>query len=118
MNILFLDDDRERHAAFRATHPNDTIYATWTFAEFFRTLISISPAGSFDEVHLDHDIGDVDFHGNGQLAAHALALLPAEQRPARVHIHSWNMTGALRMMEILKNAGYNPTWEPFNERTP
>lgn len=120
MRILFLDDDQERHDAFRKRMPAPLeIVSVYTVAQAKESLDRNNP---FLEAHLDHDLADYgprDMYGyrdeyTGQHVAHYIARMPAEKRPNLVRIHSWNPDGARAMHEILQGAGVRVFRRPFS----
>lgn len=114
--FLFLDDDLVRHTTFDdmvvARPGNSSVHHAFTFAEFFSVLVGFP--GRFDEIWLDHDLGERDIHGDGLMAANLIILLPEEYRPRMVHIHSHNPAGAQRMFDVLDGVKMNVVVEPFH----
>ena len=121
MRVLFLDDDPERHAEFMELRPDAV--RVWTADEAMAALAS----ERFDLVYLDRDLYD---HGalergiylargqrdSGETVATFIASQPADARPARVIVHSWNDDGAARMVATLKTAGVPVEREIFSVR--
>lgn len=116
--VLFLDDQLVRHTEFRIANPapEAITYHVYTIAEFLHLLFSFP--GNFDEISLDHDLGNEGLHGNGMMAVNVLLLLPLDRRPNRVIVHSWNMQAGDRMERALLQAGFNVAREPFADPTP
>lgn len=114
IRALVLDDSDERHTRFAASLSGvcELTHAR-LFSEFTAALRQ-----RFDVVYLDHDLGDeIDqekipgMYGgdrvvDGTDAAALLCDLPAALRPSRVVVHSWNWSGAQRMMKALRDADY------------
>lgn len=118
MRVLFLDDDRERHRAFKANAIGHDLVQAWSYEEALAAL-----AGErFDQVFLDHDLSDQAAMGQprpgertGLDVAILVATLPDEKRPHLVIIHSYNPDGARRMHRVLADAGMRNVYrEPFN----
>lgn len=105
MKILFLDDDKNRHATFRMNNIGLDITYVWTADE----AIEAFKKEVFDEVSLDHDLAwqknmqlpDAG-EGSGYDVAIFISKLPKEKRPKMVIIHSLNPAGAHRMGQALK----------------
>ena len=114
--ILFLDDDEERHIAFkkkleRAGHNvnqmiNDgELHFVWDAP----SCINKFKENKYDEVHLDHDLGmqfyvDVNLENTGSAVCRFIAQeLAPEHYPKKAIIHSWNHYGALNMQSLLQS---------------
>jgi len=112
---LFLDDMKARADAFRARNSKTyQITVATNIATFLRYLYNYPTV--FDLISLDHDLGDDNYEGNGQMAAWALSYIPKDQRPEKVIIHSHNTIGAEAMRQILDDAGFkNVSVERFDE---
>ncbi len=116
-HILFLDDSDERHAVMEKSFP-DEVYPAATLAQFADAL---ERCGKIDEVWLDHDLGAHDGGVSetcfsGFAAALLLTALPRHRREdiRRVRIHSWNPTGARRMMDVLEAHNFPVIYNPFS----
>jgi hypothetical protein len=111
---LFLDDDRARADEFLSVYP-DAVWVT-TAAECIARL-----AESWDEVHLDHDLGgeqhvDVARDDCGMAVIRWLSLEPRPHlRRARFVVHSHNGVAAYVMMLQLKGMGLAASASPFAE---
>jgi hypothetical protein len=110
--ILFLDDDPSRASAFLAEHPD----ATWVrTAE--QCLASL--AESWDEVHLDHDLGGEVFVAHeredcGMAVVRWLCDEPREHlRTTRFIVHTRNPNAACVMQLHLEVRGYDVRVLPF-----
>lgn len=115
--ILFLDDDKERHNLFEAKVSKNgvKIHHVWSFDQAIKALTEFQ----FDEVFLDHDLGDfsgpLGYGGRptemtGTDVATWMSFehnLPSSKRPKATTIHSWNPDGAKRMHRILRDAGFS-----------
>jgi hypothetical protein len=115
--ILFLDDDPVRADAFLAAEPR----AVWveTAGQCIAQL-----AESWDEVHLDHDLGGeklVDFEredtGMGVVRWLCNAPRPHLAR-TRFIIHTRNLNAACMMVIHLQMGGFEVTARPFDDRGP
>lgn len=127
-NVLFLDDDEERHREF---------FLQWQ-AHGWKTRSSASPrtgeeaialmrAQRFELVFLDHDlaVGHYAEHSGGGRAparramdgtdvVREILMLPPERQPRVAVVHSWNRHGALRMVsELTAIPGIRQVWRPF-----
>ncbi len=118
--ILFLDDNPERHAAFDLlVLGDDEVTHVRTADECRAALLGSEP---FDQVWLDHDLGDFSAAGveghyaaeDGSSLAEWFRLhLPPERYPDRVLIHSWNPDGARRMGRLIAETGVRVMLRPF-----
>ena len=110
--LLFLDDDPARAQAFLTDNPA----AVWvqTVVECLARLEE-----SWDEVHLDHDLGGeryVDL-GREDCGMEVVRWLCLESRPhllsTRFYIHSHNANAATIMVAQMSVAGYQVEFRPF-----
>lgn len=122
MRILVLDDDDERHAAFRKyLEPEHEVYHTFTVEQTVNALIG-EPV--FDVAFLDHDLNDHQYkstqsggYGNVSLngfdvASFIARILSKDKRPKRVVVHSWNPDGAKMMHGVIAESGIPvKSWE-------
>lgn len=140
MNILFLDDNTERHRTFMQKTIGCVRRQAYTSAEAIEFLRD--PSQKFDIVMLDHDLNEWDYSyhadrhsgmtmaehiaeiqenkfkelGNGQTVAEFMATDACKHLPRNLSIviHSLNNYGASAMKSILENAGYTKvTCLPF-----
>jgi len=110
--ILFLDDDPDRARAFLGRHPQ----AVWvqTAAECIARL-----AESWDQVHLDHDLGGEIFVDSsrddcGMEVVRWLCSQPQEPLPNTwFFVHSHNAEAADLMVQNLLQHGYQAVYRPF-----
>ena len=106
MNVLWLDDARERTKVFRMYAPY--AYITETATECIEVLGTVIE--SWDIVFLDHDLGGETFvdpsHPN---TGSAVVRWIAEHKPKmnRVIVHSCNPDAGKYMVEDLIKLGYN-----------
>lgn len=115
--VLFLDDDPLRAEVFLARRPE----AVWvsTVPECLERL-----AESWDEVHLDHDLGGEVFVdiGRPDCGMEVVRWLCREPRPhlevSRFVVHSWNEPAACAMALELVCRGYQVELRPFGEEPP
>jgi hypothetical protein len=114
--ILFLDDASDRAAAFLAAHPD----AVWvrTAEQCVERLDQ-----SWDEVHLDHDLGgevfvDHDRADCGMEVVRWLCDAPRMHlRKTRFIIHSHNANAACIMVLHLEQMGLEVQSRPFGKDT-
>ncbi len=110
--ILFLDDDPDRARAFLGRHPQ----AVWvqTAADCIARL-----AASWDQVHLDHDLGGEIFVDSsrgdcGMEVVRWLCSPPQEPLPYTwFFVHSHNAEAADLMVRNLLQYGYQAVYRPF-----
>lgn len=114
--ILFLDDNKDRHEAFRDRMHEHEVLSVFTTRSAI-TALDYGPP--YDVVYLDHDLGEIDdvepyAERTGCIVAkHIATKLSPNRRPRRVIIHSWNLDGSKRMRDILQNAGLDVSLAPF-----
>ncbi len=110
--ILFLDDDPDRARAFLGRHPE----AVWvqSAGECIARL-----AESWDQVHLDHDLGGEIFVDSsrddcGMEVVRWLCSRPQEPLPNTwFFVHSHNADAASLMVRNLLQHGYQAVYRPF-----
>ena len=118
--ILVLDDDKSRHNSFDEVLKGQQITHVYNYADAVKELEN----GVFDEVYLDHDLGDFGESptGYGQtertgadVANYIARVLPEDKRPKLVHIHSWNPVGAHNIALSLQSVEIPYVREPFGD---
>jgi hypothetical protein len=114
LRLLFLDDNRQRHEAFkrRATkllgnrrHQLLQVSDPMTAVQLIERL-----GPKLSAVYLDRDLSQ-DL--TGEYVSAALARLPVERRPPKVIVHSRNFFRAPFMVRQLRKAGYSVLRHPF-----
>lgn len=114
MRVLILDDDEARHRSFRYCLIGNVDQHAYSAAECIQMLKDQTEP--FDCCFLDHDLSYEHYEdleasagcgvGTGAEVASFIAItMPAEQRPKRIYVHSWNPYGASNMIATLKAAG-------------
>lgn len=113
MRVFILDDEKMRQRAFERRFKDHEIVRAWNFWEALPLLWSHA---AFDLAFLDHDLASAfarsrpdDAPGwemTGADVATFMAALPVDKRPRRIVVHSWNRSGADRMVRVLRAAGY------------
>lgn len=109
---LFLDDDPNRAHRFLTQFPD----AVWvqTVPECIEKL-----AESWDEIHLDHDLGGETFVDilREDCGMEVVRWLVREPRPhlnsAKFTIHTWNPDAGILMLWHLESVGYQAVERPF-----
>jgi len=112
LRILFLDDDPARAEAFLRENPQ----ALWvqTVTECLAQLVE-----TWDEVHLDHDLGgktfvDINEDDCGMEVIRWLCKAPRDHlRQARFLIHTHNSIAGLLMVLEMRSRGYRAEFRPF-----
>ena len=117
IRVFLLDDDRRRHRWFAKRFHGDFV----DVAVDVKQAQEFLAANSYDAIFLDHDLrpehyGSTinDDEKTGYAIAHFLASHPQLQRAAFIMVHSYNPEGAMRMVEVLRNAGRQAEYVPFN----
>lgn len=125
MRVLILDDEFERHQAFRRVYlpaRENTIISAQRFSDFVREL---SDDQVFDLIYLDHDLGDkasgADFYLDGWGQPNCFdgydavsEIIALKIEVPQIIIHSNNNVRAPGMVSDLKRFGYDAVWEPFS----
>jgi hypothetical protein len=110
--ILFLDDDACRAQTFLSRHPQ----AVWikTVGECLELLVE-----SWDEVHLDHDLGGRTFVDVSETdcGMEVIRWLCREERDhlrtTRFFVHTHNSVAGLLMVLQMRTSGYRAEFRPF-----
>ncbi len=109
-----MDDDEERHARFVRAHVGHVITQVRDVWQAKRALETAEP---YDFACLDHDLGGQQMVESGNASGYAvaeyIAEMPAEKRPRRVIVHSFNPVGVQNMVRVLKDAGVSTIKAPF-----
>ena len=121
MRVLILDDIQHRHNVFDTIYQGHQVAHAYLYTDFCDKLNQ----GTWDLVHLDHDLGDfvdnadtyVDGWGNIREynGGHAAMRVCELDYLPKVIIHSVNPVGAKIMRQMLERRGVEVTWEPFGE---
>jgi CheY-like chemotaxis protein len=105
LKILFLDDDLQRHRAFKNKFPqHDT-----TYVETAEAAIECFKNNEYDVACLDHDLGGRAYvnsfgeESTGYTVAKWLSENP-DRQPNAIYIHSFNPVGAANMHSLLPNS--------------
>jgi CheY-like chemotaxis protein len=119
MKILILDDEQGRHDWFRMVlvdqDGHEVLHAKNSL-EFKELFTSHSP---FDMIFFDHDLGEEihDMYGKmeitGENVARWMTKQPQEMWPETCIVHSWNIVGAQRIFNTLRDVGLNVRVERF-----
>ncbi len=121
--VLILDDDQERHKAFRHFYNNqgiETVHVTTVRAAIEALEKHQSGEARLDYVLLDHDLGEYgpSEYGEGKtreytgrdVADWMIRYLDAD---VPVRIHSWNIVAGAAMEKALREAGFTVYSWPF-----
>ncbi len=120
MNILFLDDDENRHELFGVWAQNRTgILASPRSYKEFKAICTIFE--EWDIIFLDHDLGIDDqmciphvtnrFPTGSDVARY---MVENNIKAKKIIIHSYNSVGAANMMNIFKEVGITAIYHPFD----
>ena len=98
---LFVDDIRQP--------PDDTWTVARTATQAIR-MLATAPA-VIEEISIDHDIthGGQTCPETFEAVAYCVALMPADRKPAKVHIHTANVSQAGKLKKIFEDAGIKAT---------
>lgn len=116
---MILDDNTYRHkiiGSMLERRSHGVMHAT-TYNE----AIQLMQQYHFDGMYLDHDLqefirGERVERTGTHVAAFIANELPADKRPKKIVIHSWNKDGAKMMESLLSNLGIVIEIRPFSER--
>ncbi len=114
--IFLLDDDRRRHRWFSKRFEDDELDITETVEEAKEVL---QEQNKYDAIFLDHDLlphhyeGETDDEMTGYAVALWLAENPKIQPAATIIVHTRNADAAIRMVEIMRQAGRQVEYIPF-----
>jgi len=109
--VLFLDDDRERHARF-TNHFSFGPKMVWSAEECISELKK-----EWDLVFLDHDLRGIHFDDpNEENSGSGVVRWIITNKPTvkEFIVHSYNHVQAPKMVKDLIAAGYKASWEPFD----
>lgn len=112
MRVFILEDDWRRMEFFLEALDGHEVDRAESVAD---AVAMYKPP--YDLILLDHDLGGEQFvssdHDNTgyQFAKHLAQNHTCGQ--SQVIVHSWNMGGARRMVEVLKRVGWTVEAEPF-----
>jgi len=111
MNILILEDDTDRHTAFKQRLIGTNIVIVETAEE----CIQLLDTDLWDMLCLDHDLGGQVFVPSGPGTGYEVACWLEEHpdvMPTEVILHSLNPAGRQKMKQALPNAREVPfCWE-------
>ncbi len=109
MKVLFLDDDKNRHAVFRSNAIGCSVDKAFTAQEAINLL---DDNDDYDVIFLDHDLNWEtnnqlnDDEEDGRTVARHLSLIK-NYSETTVVIHSLNNSGGLIMKGILEDADFS-----------
>jgi ActR/RegA family two-component response regulator len=123
MRILFLDDDDQRHKAFKRASAGAIVDRACTARE----AILLLGQNAYDRAYLDYDLDDdpsareMDDYESGQAVADWIADNAADHRACLFIVHSRCKHGARDMQATLESAGLHAvlgewTWRPDRHR--
>lgn len=120
MRIMFLDDNPNRRAAFRAK----AIGCVVDFAcDADEAIVLLDSDQKYDLIMLDHDLGGPEAEGrlldngkDGRTVAGFIAQNHPKHVDTTIVVHSLNPAGATIMVAVLRKAGYEAHQLPFGWR--
>ena len=107
MRVLILEDDHNRHKAFRRNLIGCDVQIVETAPAAIEYLNSVS----WDVLFLDHDLGGEVYQESGDGTGYEVACWLEEhvdKQPKRIIIHSFNAAGAEKMLAALPSAICGP----------
>jgi len=114
MKILVLEDNPIRQDKFRELFKNQEVFIYDNTLDAFHICLTID----FQILWLDHDLeGKIWEDSNKENTGYQFIkwLVDNEkQRNSLIYIHSMNPIGASKMLNYLKDNGYDGIWIPFN----
>jgi CheY-like chemotaxis protein len=117
VKVLFLDDMKTRHDAFRRKMIGHDV----THVHTAREAIEALDKAIYDVAHLDHDLSDEHYEqdeyvgfspGTGMDVVDHLVKMSMDQRPLAVIVHTFNERGR-EMLARLLDAGIAARWIRF-----
>lgn len=118
LRVFLLDDDTLRHRWFAKRFKDDEFHAVVSPPEAIELLSKAENA--YDIIFLDHDLLPEHYHSDkfddersGYAVASWLAANPRQQPSSTIIVHTRNADGAMRMVELLRNAGRHVEYVPF-----
>lgn len=114
LEVLFLDDNAARTAAFRSSVPFATL--TSTAKECIEELKK-TPEQGWDVVFLDHDLeNEIYVDGERDDCGMEVVRWIVKNKPQikKIIVHTHNTKAGLLMEDALKNAGYNVVYQKFS----
>lgn len=111
MNILFLDDSKERTKFFLSRVPSAK-----TFLSASKIINELAKGEKNDIIFLDHDLGHQMFQdSNEENCGMAVVRWIVKNNPIikNIIVHSLNFDAAMEMVNKLKNAGYKARYISF-----
>lgn len=109
--MLILDDDEKRMRKFWEKYPEST--RVWNAADCIKEL----SGKSWSMVSLDMDLEGIPFDDpekDNSGAAVVRWIVKNKPEIKEIVIHSYNHILSPKMVEILKGAGYDCSWKPFD----
>jgi CheY-like chemotaxis protein len=107
MRLLVLDDEQNRHDAFQQRCPCDELTHVFNVEEALNAV----RCTRFDVATLDYDLCAVS--SGLEFVTQMITLVPPDNWPARVLVHTQNPAKGLRMTERLRDAGIASQYVPF-----
>jgi CheY-like chemotaxis protein len=121
MKILILDDEAYRHFIFDIKFQGHEVTHVYTADE---AIAALDADDTYDLVQLDHDLADKDYRElkagvvgektGVDAAVHIARYMDRSKVPVRVVVHSLNGPGACLMRDLLRDAGINVAYIPFD----
>ena len=113
MNILILEDNKERIAYFSNLRSEHSV----TITEFAHEAIRLLKENKWDILMLDHDLGGQEMVPSGPGTGYEVADFLSKNehlKPERIIIHSFNGPGSQNMKAALPEAEWIPgIWLKF-----
>lgn len=124
MRVLVLDDEEYRHFIFNIKYQGHDLKSVYSADE---AIAALDGDATYDIVQLDHDLADVHYKEakpgalgektGVDVAVHIARYMDRSKVPARVIVHSLNGPGACYMRDLLRDAGMNVVYIPFDTRS-
>ena len=119
MRALFLDDMSERHRQFKSKHSKEFEHVDYVYT--YDDAVKYLKSHTYNAVFLDHELSenaimcdpdDIDERTGADLAIWIVQNMETEDAPGFV-IHSLNPVGRERMVNLLRDAGFDASGIPF-----
>ena len=113
MNILILEDNKERCKLFNNLRQEHSV----TITEFAHEAIRLLSLNKYDMLFLDHDLGGQEMVPSGPGTGYEVAEFLSNNKqfkPEQIIVHSFNGPGSQNIMKALPEARWIPgIWLKF-----
>lgn len=112
-SIIFIDDDKKRHKAFKDVVRVHTVDWLVHYVERSQLAIEMFRLTPYHIAFFDHDLGDASTLNGSMLATEVLSN-PELCKPKRVIVHSSNPSGAANIVSKFRSEEIPVQWLLFD----